>query len=183
MLVLILVALVESVILVILVVAQFEVQSLERVQLGSLDCVPHRLLEIAHVGASNSICLANDWNHGGPCLELAEHIEIQILVQASKNGTAGIDDVGILAGFGNVLVQTDGIQQEKDAVDMRILCSRGTDNLLLFTECVLKLGLEKGGDQRQLEVNNVLFEALGVPEGDAHSLAVDFGLEKLRGEG
>ena len=54
---------------------------------------------------------------------------------------------------------------------------------MLFTECVLKLGLEKGGDQRQLEVDNVLFEALGVPEGDTHSLAIDFSLEKLRGEG
>lgn len=66
---------------------------------------------------------------------------------------------------------------------MRVLCSWGTDNFLLFTECVLKLGLEKGGDQRQLEVDNVLFEALGVPEGDTHSLAIDFSLEKLRGEG
>ena len=64
-------------------------------------------------------------------------------------------------------------------MDVRVLDSRSTDNLLLLTECILKLGLEEGSDEGKLEVDNVLLEALGIPESDTNSLAIYFSLEEL----
>jgi hypothetical protein len=54
---------------------------------------------------------------------------------------------------------------------------------LLLAKRVLELGLDEGGDEGQLEVDDVLLEALRVPQGDANALAIDLCFKVLGGEG
>lgn len=68
-------------------------------------------------------------------------------------------------------------------MDVGVLDARGTYDLLLLAKGILKLGLDERGDDGQLEVDNVLLEALRVPQGDTDTLAIDFGLEVLGSEG
>jgi len=68
-------------------------------------------------------------------------------------------------------------------VDVCILNTWRAHDLLLFAESVFELGLEERGDDGQLEVDNVLLEALRVPERDADSLAINFGLKEFGSEG
>lgn len=67
-------------------------------------------------------------------------------------------------------------------MDVCILNTWRAYDLLLLAESVFELGLEERGDDGQLEVDNVLLEALRVPERDADSLAINFGLEEFGSE-
>jgi len=48
---------------------------------------------MAHVRFRNGVCLADDGNHRCLALELAQDIEIQVFVKASKNGIASLDEI------------------------------------------------------------------------------------------
>lgn len=96
--------------------------------------------------AGNGVCLADDWDDGGPGLQLAKYVEIQTIVQTPEDGAASIDDVGLLASLGYVLVQANRIQNEEDAVDVCILDTWRAYNLLLLAEGVFELRLEERGD-------------------------------------
>jgi hypothetical protein len=68
-------------------------------------------------------------------------------------------------------------------VDVGVANAGGSHDLLLFAESILKLGLEERRDVGQLKVDNVLLQALGIPQSYADPFAVDFRLEVLRREG
>jgi hypothetical protein len=132
--------------------------------------------------SSNGVRLADYRNDGRLALELAKHIEVQVLVEAPKDGASHLDHIRLLACLGNVPVQADRIEQEEDTVDVCVLDTWRTYNFLLLAKGILELGLEEGGDDGQLEINDALLEAFGVPQCNADALAIDFGFEVLGGK-
>ena len=133
--------------------------------------------------ACDCVCLADDRDDSCPRLQLAQHIQIQVFIQTAEDGTTSFDDISLLASVSNVLVQANWIQDKEDTVDVGVFDTRRSHDLLLLAERVLEFGLEEGGDDGQLEVNDVLLQTFRIPDCNTDPLSLYFCLKEFRSEG